>query len=211
MNNTSRTSPSLRTVRTRSDALRLFLRQPSPQILAAAFATAVSFRARDRRFGGRDIALVGTVIAAQGTHEWLIHRFILHAPRRTLRGVVIDPGAGHREHHGDPDVLDNALLKAPDAASFVAMIGAYIAVVLLPGRPVLASRHVLSTVATAYAALLVYEWTHYLDHTSVPLRSRRGQRLRTHHRRHHFVDERRWLGITSTSGDSLFRTAAQPV
>jgi len=209
MNNTSRTSPSLRTVRTKSDALRVFLRQPSPQILAAAFATAISLRARERRFGGRDIALVGTVIAAQGTHEWLIHRFLLHAPRRSLRGLVIDPGAGHREHHSDPDVLDNALLKAPDAASFVALIGAYIALVVSPGRRVFAGRHVLSAVATAYATLLVYEWTHYLDHTSVPLRSTRAQRLRAHHRRHHFVDERRWLGITSTSGDSFFRTAAQ--
>ena len=204
----SRTSPSLRTVRTKNDALRVFIRQPSPQILTAAFAAALSFRARDRRFGGRDIALIGTVIAAQGTHEWLIHRFILHAPRRTLGGLVLDPGAGHREHHEDPDVLDDALLKAPDAASFVAMIGAYIALLLFPGRRVLASRHVLSAATTAYAALLAYEWTHYLDHTAVPLRSTRAQRLRAHHRRHHFVDERRWLGITATSGDRLFRTTA---
>jgi len=103
-------------------------------------------------------------------------------------------------------VIDDALLKPADATLFLGMIGGYVALTCLPWRRHLARRNTLTAVAAAYAALLAYEWTHYIDHTSVPLRGPYARHLRAHHRLHHYRDERAWLGITSATGDRLFRT-----
>lgn len=197
---------SLRSVRSRRDAVRVFAQQASPRILAGGLATAVALRASDRRFDRRDAVLVGAVVASRGVHEWAIHRGLLHAEPRTVRGIVIDPGSGHREHHRDPDVLDDALLHPRDAAQFLVMLAAYVGVACLPWRRHLAARNVVSAIGASYGALLLYEWTHFVDHTRVPLWSRRSRSLRAHHRLHHYRDDTRWLGITSTTGDRLFRT-----
>ncbi len=199
-------TPSLRSVRSRREAVRVFARQPSPRILAAGLAAALAMRGRDRRVDRRDALVVGMVVATQGVHEWVIHRGLLHAQPRTVRGIVVDPGVGHRAHHRDPDVIDDALLKPRDAAQFLAMLALYVGVACRPWHRQLAARNVLSAIGAAYAALLRYEWTHFVDHTSVPLTSRRSRALRAHHRLHHYRDERMWLGITGTSGDRIFRT-----
>jgi Fatty acid hydroxylase superfamily len=197
---------SLRSVATRGDAAQVFARHRSPQILAAGLATVGTLRVRARRVDRRDAVLVGAIVALRGVHEWVIHRGLLHAEPRTVRGVVIDPGAGHRSHHRDPDVLDDALLTPRDAAQFLVMLAVYVSAACLPWRRHLSARHVLSAIGASYSALVLYEWTHFIDHTTVPLHSRRSRALRAHHRLHHHRDETRWLGITSTTGDVLFRT-----
>ena len=53
----------------------------------------------------------------------------------------------------------------------LAMLAAYVGLACLPWRRRLAARNVLSAVSASYGALLLYEWTHFMDHTSVPLRS----------------------------------------
>lgn len=199
---------SLRSVRSRGDAVRVFAQHPSPRILAGGLAAVVAMRLRDRRFDRRDALVVGAVMASQGVHEWVIHRGLLHAEPRTIRGIVVDPGSGHRAHHRDPDVLDDALLKPRDAAQFLAMLAFYVGAACCPWRRYLAPRHALSAIGASYGALLRYEWTHFVDHTGMPLRSKRSRWLRAHHRLHHYRDERKWLGITATSGDWLFRTRA---
>jgi Fatty acid hydroxylase superfamily len=198
--------PSLRTIRSTRDAARVFAGQPSPQIIGTGFAAMLAWRARDRRVDTTDAAIVAAIAASQGLHEWVIHRTLLHAPARTVAGHTIDTGAGHRAHHVDPDVLVDALLKPRDAAQFLPMIAAYVTAAGWPLRRNLAPRHRLTAITAAFAGLFVYEWTHYLVHTGVRLRGRYLQRRRAQHRRHHFVDERNWLGITSATGDRVFRT-----
>lgn len=199
-------APPLRTIASRRDAARVFAAQPSPRIITAALGALVAVRARGRRPGVPDLAAVAVVAASQGVHEWVIHRFVLHARPRTVRGTIIDPGVGHRGHHDDPDVIGDALLKPADAVLFLGLLGGYVALGTRPLRRHLGSAGTISAVGAAWAALLAYEWTHFRDHTSVELRSARARRLRAHHRRHHHVDDSRWLGITSTSGDRIFRT-----
>ncbi len=202
-----RPRPPLRSLRSQRDAVQVFARQPSPRIIATGLIGALALRARDHRFDRRDGAIVAAVVTTRGLHEWVIHRFVLHAAPRDVLGVTIDPGAGHRAHHDHPDTIDDALLKPRDAVLFLAMIAVYVGGACGPWRHRLAPRNTLTGVATAYAALLTYEWTHYLDHTTVPLRSRVARQLRAHHRLHHYRDERAWLGITSTIGDRVFRTS----
>jgi hypothetical protein len=200
----ARTSPTLRSIRTRGDAARVFVAQPSPRIIIGALGAALVHRARTRRGGAGDLAAVAAVVLTRGLHEYAIHRWLLHAPRRELRGRRVDPGVGHRAHHADPDVLGDAFIPPARAAAFLVMLAAYVgAVVRVLRLPTSTAR--TATVA-AWAALLAYEWRHFVDHTSVPLRSPRARALRTHHRSHHHVDERRDLGITSRAADRLVAT-----
>jgi hypothetical protein len=199
----ARPTPSLRSITGRGEAVRVFAAQPSARVIAGALAVAIGARRRDRRVGIGDAVAVAAIAGTQGLHEWVIHRGLLHATPRTVRGIVIDPGVGHRAHHADPDVLEDALLRAPDAARFAAMIAVWVATICFPLRRYVRPRHVATAIAAAELGLLHYEWTHFVDHTSVPLRGPRAARLRTHHRRHHHVDDTRWLGITSTSADRV--------
>lgn len=214
----ARPSPALRSIRTRRAAMRIFAAQPSPRVIGGALVLALARRARfvswctsavpkDTKLARRssvgmgDIAAVAVVVAARGVHEYAIHRWLLHAPRRTIGRVVIDPGAGHRAHHGDPDVLEDALIPPVRAAAFAGMIAVYVgAACRLLGVPA-RTRH--SATVAAVGALGAYEWRHYVDHTGVPLRFARSRVLRTHHRAHHYVDERLDLGITSRIGDRV--------
>ncbi len=204
----ARPGTTLRTIRTHREAARVFAAQPSPRVIGGALLVALARRALDRRTGNGsgpsvpgEAAAVAVVLATRGLHEYAIHRWLLHAPRRVIRGWAIDPGAGHRAHHADPDVIDNALIPPVRAAAFAVMIAAYVDGTCRLLGVTARTRH--SATTAAVAALLDYEWQHYLDHTSVPLRASRARALRTHHRAHHFVDERRDLGITSRTGDRL--------
>jgi hypothetical protein len=193
------TPVSLRAVRTRRDAVRVFAAQPSPRVLTAALAGALVRRACHRRPGAADVAAVTAAVASRGVHEYVIHRWLLHAPRRTVGGIAVDPGAGHRTHHAEPDAPRAAFLPPVRATVFLVLLAGYVAAA---GRLLRVSSSTRSTaVAAAWAMLLAYEWQHFLDHTSVPLQSRRLRSLRTHHRAHHHADERRDLGITSRAGD----------
>ena len=202
-------SPALRSVRTSGHAARVFAAQPSPRIVAAAVAVGLVRRVRAGRPATGDALAAGAVLASRGLHEYVIHRWLLHAPRRTVRGMVIDPGVGHRAHHEDPDALRPAFIPPARAAAFVALLAAYVDTIgRVAGLPVATRR---TAVAAAWAALLAYEWRHVVDHTSVPLRSSRTRALRAHHRAHHYADERRDLGITSRAGDRVAAWLAPPV
>ena len=57
---------------------------------------------------------------------------------------------------------------------------------------------------------VVYEWTHYLCHTSYRPRGRVYKRLWRHHRLHHFKNEHYWMGVTMHLGDRVLRTMPSP-
>ena len=62
----------------------------------------------------------------------------------------------------------------------------------------------------AAAALAHYEWSHLLFHTAYRPRTARYRRLKANHRRHHWRDERAWLGITSDLADRILHTLPPP-
>ena len=55
----------------------------------------------------------------------------------------------------------------------------------------------------------VYEASHYLAHTRVPLPPAL-RRIRTHHHRHHTLSSQNWLAFTVPAVDSLFGTNPTP-
>jgi len=64
----------------------------------------------------------------------------------------------------------------------------------------------LTAFTVTAAGLGHYEWTHLLVHTAYRPSSRYYARLARNHRRHHYRNERYWLGVTSNLGDRIMRT-----
>lgn len=194
------------------DVARVFFGKPSPQVMIAGLSLGVTLRLLIvdwRRWDRWDLVAVLTVVALAPLFEWFIHLFILHMkPRRVLR-FLVDPGAGHREHHQEPNAIDRVLLLAPDAFIFQLANAAIVTVLLAPvlwlaGADLLPP--ILTGIIAAVAALMHYEWSHFLFHTAYQPKTRYYRRLKRNHRLHHWRNERYWLGITSNAGDRLFRT-----
>jgi hypothetical protein len=201
-------------IRSLGRAARVFARFASPRVLAAGLATAVVARLATAVAGlapvsvGDGVALAAVAVLVPFV-EWFVHRVVLHARPRPIGGVIVDPGIGHREHHDHPDTVSWVLLRGFDAALFTAVNGAVAtAVVGLPlwliGAPTLGP--VLTGVVAATAALAHYEWSHFLFHTAYRPRTARYRRLKANHLRHHWRDERAWLGVTSNLADRLLGT-----
>ncbi|MEL6985020.1 MAG: sterol desaturase family protein [Actinomycetota bacterium] len=195
-------------------AAQVFSRFGSPRVLAAGFVVAAVVRAVTIVTGSApltawDLAAVAVVAILVPFVEWLVHRFVLHIDPLSIGSLRFDPGVGHREHHDNPSTINWVLLRAVDAALFLA-INAAVAVVVVGGPLWLTGRPVLGPASTgvlmAAAALAHYEWSHFLFHTAYRPRTSRYRRLKANHRRHHWRDDRAWLGITSNLADRAFRT-----
>lgn len=203
-------------IRSLGRAARVFAGFGSPRVLAAGLAGSVLVRlvaaAGRSPLSVWDLVAVAIVVALVPFVEWFVHRVVLHATPRRVGGVVVDPGAGHREHHEHPATVNWVLLRAVDAALFQVVNALVAAAVVgvplwLAGGPVLGP--VLTGIVGAMAALAHYEWSHFLFHTAYRPRTDRYRRLKANHLRHHWRDERTWLGITSNLADRLLGTAAR--
>jgi len=196
-------------IETKTEAIRAFILQPSSRVILAASLMLVLSRPFLGPFVVADLAIITLTVAFVGPFEWLVHRFLLHAPAESARMIRLGTGTGHVEHHRDPAELRWLMLCWRDAAIFTLALGALAAVFAVPAAA-LFDASFLATFATAWAAaavgLLHYEWTHLLVHTRYRCRTRRYQALERHHRLHHYRSEHYWLGVTSRSGDRLLRT-----
>jgi sterol desaturase/sphingolipid hydroxylase (fatty acid hydroxylase superfamily) len=67
-------------------------------------------------------------------------------------------------------------------------------------------RPALTGIATAYAMLTTYEWTHFLIHSPYRPRHRPYRTIWRAHRLHHFRNEHYWFGVTVHLADRVLRT-----
>jgi len=197
-------------LRTKRETLAVLAVSGSGRVLATFSIVLIALRLGvGGAFGWRDLLVLGITVAITGSVEWIIHLFLLHAPEDAWTSRVLGTGSGHREHHLDPPELQWLLLRGVDAFVFTLAFSAVIASWVLPLMWVLDGA-VLGPFLTGWAlaalGLLHYEWVHLLVHTRYRPRSRYYARLARNHRLHHFRNERYWLGVTSNSGDRMFRT-----
>jgi Fatty acid hydroxylase superfamily len=204
------------TVVTRSDELstkratwRAFRRSSSGRVIVPVMAVLAVTRLIVGEWGRGDLAVLMAVAVITGPVEWFIHLFLLHASPDAWTSRRLGTGSGHREHHLDPPELKWLLLRGVDASVFLVLLG----IVTSLWAPLLAwtiGGSVWPSLLTAFtvtaAGLGHYEWTHLLVHTKYRPRTRYYARLARNHRRHHYRNERYWLGVTSNLGDRLLRT-----
>ena len=160
-------------------------------------------------FGRGDAIVLAATVLIAGPVEWIIHRHLLHAEPTSWTSRTLGTGLRHREHHLDPPDIDWLMLRGVDAAVFVVAFGAITAGWTLPLLAVTGSDLLgpfLSAWMLAAIGLAHYEWVHLLVHSRYRCRSRYYARLARNHRRHHYRNERYWLGVTTNSGDRLMRT-----
>ncbi|OHV34430.1 MULTISPECIES: sterol desaturase family protein [Pseudofrankia] len=186
-------------VSTLPGALRRFLEHPRPPVLIGVVATLGAARAARGDFRRSDAVVAVGAVAVQPFVEWAIHRFVLHAQAqgRYGRAAYRAAGWGHAQHHRDPANLNSMFMRGQD------MLGAG-AVALAAGA--VGSPRLATGMFCVGAAVLAYDWTHFLIHTRYQPRSEFYRRAWRNHRLHHYRNERYWLGVTSPVADAVLRT-----
>jgi len=182
---------------------RHFCRHVTPWALAGLVGVFSGVRVLLGPPAWSDLAVAAAFVVAEPFIEWAVHSRILHArPRRVLgRTIELSAARGHRRHHEDPRNLD------------LVFVPAFVLVYLAPGLSLVSftlirPAHLAATaLATGAAALLAYEWTHYLVHTSYRPQSRFFRHRWCQHRLHHYRNEGYWFGVTTAVADVVLRTS----
>jgi hypothetical protein len=194
---------------TKREIGRVYLGRGSAQVLLVAAVVLGATRVVTGGFGRGDVIALAVTVAITGTVEWIIHRFLLHAPQDAWTSRTLGTGTGHRRHHLDPPDIDWLMLRGADAAVFITAFGAVTAAWSLPLMWITGSA-LLGPFLTAWALAAIglahYEWVHLMVHTRYRPRTPYYRRLARNHRLHHYRNEHYWLGVTSNSGDRLLRT-----
>ncbi|MBL7499427.1 sterol desaturase family protein [Frankia sp. CNm7] len=187
-------------VDTLSGALRRFLDHPRPPVLLGVVGALGAARAVRGDFRASDAVVAVGAAAAQPFVEWSLHRYVLHATPESRLGSATYRGAGwgHAQHHRDPANLNSMFLRAQEV-----LVGGAVALAAgAAGSPRLATG-----MFCVGAAVLAYDWTHFLIHTGYQPRSELYRRAWRGHRLHHYRNEHYWLGVTSPVADLVLRTS----
>jgi hypothetical protein len=163
---------------------------------------AIGARLLLRRWRWRDGAIAFGIVALEPLTEWLIHVFLLHFRPRTVAGRGVDPlvARKHRAHHEDPRNAE--LVFVPMPVLKTALPAAVLGWCLAERR----LRPALTGIATSYAMLTTYEWTHFLIHSSYRPKHRPYRGIWRAHRAHHYRNEHYWFGVTMHGADRLLGT-----
>ena len=181
---------------------RELLRHPTPWIIGAWFAGALAVRISRGAWTWRDPVILAVVVVLQPFSEWLIHVTVLHFRPRTVAGRVVDLHLAreHRRHHRDPGDVRLTLIPLPElvaAVVGVSVVSWFVAI----------DHGDAATVMISVASMLgVYEWTHFLIHSTYRPRGRHLRAVRRSHRLHHYRNEHHWMGITTNVADRVLGT-----
>jgi len=180
----------------------MFFSNANPWLLMAGLAGAVIGRGMLGPLSWHDVALAAALVAFEPLQEWLIHVYVLHWKPRRVFGFMIDPEVcwKHRAHHEDPWNLDDVFIPRRTLLALFPLLTALWWAI----TPTLELW--MSALITALSIGVVYEWTHFLVHTTYKPRSTVYKRIFRYHRLHHFKNEHFWYGVTSHMGDRILGT-----
>lgn len=191
-----------RVPRTLAEVARAFFSFGSPRLLAAQAVCALV--ARSFLGGPRvsDVIVAGAVAAYWPVQEWVLHRFVLHAPPIRVGRFVIENGAarGHRRHHEEPMCQASTLLPTWLIAT---LIPAHVLLwtTLAPTKTV-----ACTGILCLGTAALGYEWIHFLTHTAYRPTSKWFREVKRRHLAHHFRDPSRWFAFAIPAVDDWLGT-----
>lgn len=187
---------------TLAEARRELLRHRSAQVLLTVSAVAWSVRIGLGGWTVWDALIPVVIVALEPFTEWVIHVVLLHWKPRQVAGRRIDPliARKHRAHHRDPKDTELVFVPMPVLVPSL-VVGGVLYLALLPDL-----RLGLTTMAASYTMFAVYEWTHFLIHSTYRPRSRVYRYVWRAHRLHHYRNENYWFGVTMHLGDHVLRT-----
>ena len=187
------------------DAIREFVRHPSPWMIAATLLAALAARITVGSWGVGDLIVPLAMVALFPFFEWVVHVCVLHWRPKQFGSVHIDPllARKHREHHVAPRRPDLVFIPWQ---TLLWVLPVAVAVAVIIGRAE------GLTFLTFLACLgLGYEWTHYLIHTDYKPKSVVYRAVWRNHRQHHFKNERYWFTVTSSgTADRVLGTYPDP-
>jgi hypothetical protein len=175
------------------DAGREFSKHPSPWVIGATFAVALTARVAAGDWQLTDALVPAAMVALFPFFEWNIHVFVLHWRPKRLGRVTIDPllARDHRRHHINP--RDVPVIFIPWKSLFwIVPLTVSVALLAFP-RPGLG----LTFLVFIAMLGLCYEWTHYLIHSDYKPKTRVYRAIWRNHRAHHFKNEHFWFTVTS--------------
>ncbi|HUY63567.1 MAG TPA: sterol desaturase family protein [Acidimicrobiales bacterium] len=182
-------------------AVRLFSSQRSPRLITLYLVAVVVGRLVLGGWSWWDVLGPGVLLGAQPFTEWAIHVHLLHFRPRAVAGRRIDPlvSRKHRAHHADPKDLGLVFIPLPALVALEAALAA-VCLLVLPLGPG------LTTLVAAATILFVYEWTHFLIHSTYRPRHALYRYVWRAHRNHHFRNEHYWFGVTMHLADHVLGT-----
>ncbi len=147
------------------------------------------------------LVLLGAVLFFAS--EYTYHRYAFHAPPVTrVPFILMLQHRLHYDHHTDPHRLDLLFLPLWFVLPQLAVTGA-LAWLIWPS-----AASVGALLAGTSAAILYYEWVHYIAHIPYKPRTAWGRWIKKYHLWHHFKNERLWFGVTNPSFDLIMRSYA---
>jgi hypothetical protein len=176
------------------DARKEFLKHPSPWMIGATLAIALTARVIVGDWQYTDALVPLVMLAVFPFFEWVVHVFILHWRPKRVGRLTIDPllAREHRRHHVDP--RDIPVIFIPWKA-LIWVIALAVAVALL-AFPRLGMG--LTFLALIGVFGIGYEWCHYLIHSDYKPKSAVYRAIWRNHRQHHFKNEHYWFTVTSS-------------
>jgi hypothetical protein len=133
--------------------------------------------------------------------EYGFHRYAFHArPVVRLPFILKLQHRLHYDHHADPARLDLLFLPLWFVAPNFLLTGA-IAWLIWPEPAAIGA-----LLAGTSAAILYYEWVHYVAHIPYRPRTAWGRTMKKYHLWHHFKNEFLWFGVTNPGFDVLGRS-----
>lgn len=149
-----------------------------------------------------------TIILLSPFIEYFSHQYFLHFPmpknKEKFKLLRIYLDHIHYRHHQDPKDLNfifaQIWLTLP-------VLFFDLGVVYLITRSVEITSVIITAIVFYY---LLYEWTHFLAHSSYAPKNRYSSYMKKYHLLHHYKNENYWYGITSPIGDHLFGKYRDP-
>lgn len=188
--------------RTLAEMARSFFSFGSPRLLAAQAVCALVARAFLGPPKVSEVIVAGAVAVYWPVQEWVLHRFVLHAPPIRVGRFVIENGAAraHRHHHDEPLNLRATLLPTWVIAALVPA-HVFLWTALAPTSAI-----ACTGILCLGSAALGYEWIHFMTHTAYRPTTKWFREVKRRHLAHHFRDPSRWFAFAVPAVDDWLGT-----
>lgn len=133
--------------------------------------------------------------------EYTYHRYAFHAPPMKKIPMILKlQHRLHYDHHVDPARLDLLFLPLWFVVPNLAITGG-LAWLIWPSAAAVGA-----LLAGTSAAILYYEWVHYVAHIPYKPVTGWGRWIKKYHLWHHFKNEQLWFGVTNPSFDFVMKS-----